>query len=219
MDDSLIIGCVLLSVVPLVVVDAVGGMRAGFDNAFWARPLAGKLPLIAERRRAWDRLSLIWVPINLLLMAGLTAFAFQMASTEDGVWVALGIGVFIPVATAFIATIGLMAATIGRAAQGGSLPAWAEPVWQASWWIERAFVVGGNVAHVAIGIGIVASGHPAEWVGWVAIGSGALIAAWASLRDYFFPALGADHADRAGCGAPPRVGESHEDLATPRSVG
>ncbi|HSM02362.1 MAG TPA: hypothetical protein VK960_08000 [Acidimicrobiia bacterium] len=186
MDDSFIIGLVLLAVVPLVVVDAVGGMRAGFDNAFWARPLAEKLPLIAQRRRVWDRLSLIWVPINLLLMAGLTAFAFQLATTEEGVWGALGVGVFIPVATAFIAVVLLMAATIGRAAEDGSVPAWSEPAWQATGWIERTFVIGGNLAHVSIGVGIVASGHPAEWAGWVAIVSGALLAIWASLRDYFF---------------------------------
>lgn len=185
-DDSRIIGYVLLAVVPLVVVDGIGAMRAGFDNAFWARPLQEKLPLIAERRRVWNRLTLIWVPINLLLMAGLTAFAFQLASTEEGVWGALGIGVFIPVATAFIVVAVLMAATIGRAAEEGAVPAWAEPAWQASGWIERMFVVGGNIAHVAIGVGIVASGYPVEWAGWVAIISGALIALWASLRDYFF---------------------------------
>ena len=186
MDDSLTIGLVLVAVVPLVIWDGVGGMRAGFDNAFWARPLAEKMPLIAARRRVWDRLSLIWVPINLLLTAGLTAFAFQLATTEDGVWGALGLGAFLPLAAAFIATVLLMATTIGKAAEEGSMPAWAAPIWQASGWIERAFVIGANLAYVAIGVGIVSSGYPAEWAGWVAIASGALIAAWASLRDYFF---------------------------------
>jgi hypothetical protein len=186
MDDSFIIGCVLLAVIPLVVWDGIGTKRAGFDGAFWARPLGDKMPLITARRRVWDRLSLIWVPINLLLTAGLTAFAFQLAATGEGVWGALGLGAFIPVTAAFISVALLMAATIGRAAAEGSVPAWAEPAWQASGWVERAFVIGANVAYVAMGVGVVSSGYPAEWAGWVAIASGALIAAWASLRDYFF---------------------------------
>ena len=185
-SDAVITGWVLLAVLPLVVWDGVGGMRAGFDNAFWAKPLSDKLPLIAEQRRVWDRLSLIWLPITALLVAGLTAFAFQLSATGDGVWGVLGLGVFIPVATVFMATIPLMATTIGRAAADGSVPAWAEPVWQASGWLERAFVVGANLAYVSMGVGIVASGYPAEWAGWVAIVSGALLAVWASLRDYFF---------------------------------
>ena len=186
MSDSFIIGCVLLAVVPLVLWDGFGGMRAGFDSAFWARPLVDKMPLIVSRRRVWDRLSIIWVPINALVSAGLTAFAFQLAATDDGVWGVLGLGVFIPLATVFIATIVLTAATIGRAAEEGTVPAWAEPVWQASGWVERAFVIGANVAYVSMGVGIVSSGYPAEWVGWVAIASGAFIAVWASTRDYFF---------------------------------
>jgi len=185
-SDAAITGWVLLAVVPLVVWDGAGGMRAGFDSAFWAKPLPEKLPLIADRRRAWDRLSLVWLPITVLLSAGLTAFAFQLAGTEDGVWGLLGLGVFLPLATVFMGTISLMATTIGRAAADGSVPAWAEPVWQASGWVERAFVIGANLAYVSIGVGVVASGYPAEWAGWVAIASGAGIALWASLRDYFF---------------------------------
>ena len=186
MSDTSITGLVLLAVVPLVVWDGVSGMRAGFDNAFWARPLPEKLPLVAAQRKVWDRLSLIWLPITALLAAGLTGFTFQLAATDDGVWGVLGLGVFLPVATVFMAIVPLMATTIGRAAADGTVPAWAEPVWQASGWVERAFVIGANLAYVAMGFGIVASGYPAEWAGWVAIVSGALLAAWASLRDYFF---------------------------------
>ena len=178
MNDASVTGLVLLAVVPLVVWDGVSGMRAGFDNAFWAKPLREKLPLIAAERRVWDRLSLNWLPITALLVAGLTAFAFQLAATEDGVWGILGLGAFVPLATMFMATVPIMAATIGRAAVDGSVPAWAEPVWRMSGWVERAFVIGANVAYVSIGIGIVASGYPAEWVGWVAIGSGGLLAVW-----------------------------------------
>jgi hypothetical protein len=52
--------------------------------------------------------------------------------------------------------------------------------------LERAFVIGANLAYMACGIGIVTSGFPAPWAGWIAIASGALIAACASLREYFF---------------------------------
>lgn len=35
-------------------------------------------------------------------------------------------------------------------------------------------------------MGILGSGFPADWAGWVAIVSGGFIAAWAALRDYFY---------------------------------
>ncbi len=39
---------------------------------------------------------------------------------------------------------------------------------------------------MAWGVAIVRSGFPSDWVGWVAVVSGGLIAAWASLSDYWF---------------------------------
>ncbi len=36
------------------------------------------------------------------------------------------------------------------------------------------------------GVAIIRGDFPAEWAGWVAIISGALIAAWTALTDYWF---------------------------------
>jgi hypothetical protein len=191
MDDSLIIGCVLLAVVPLIVWDGTSAMRAGFDNAFWAKPLPDKLGQVAARRRQWNRLAIVWIPATLLVTAGLTAFAFQLTAAGEGVWAGLGLGALIPIAAIFVLTALLIATTVGHAAEASTseVPAWVGPVWLASWWVERSLVIAANVAYVALGVGIVSSGYPAEWAGWVAIVSGALLALWASLRDYLFQHL------------------------------
>lgn len=189
-EDSVIAGLALVAVVPFVAWDAVGSLRAGFDNAFWARPLEGKMERIDRQRPAWHRLGIVWLYINVLLAAGLTAFTFQLAAHGEEVWAALGLGAFLLGAAVFLSGAVLMVTTIGHAAgerdEDGSVPPWAFPVWQSTWWSERFFVIGANLAYVAWGIGIVAGGFPATWAGWVAIASGALIAAWASLREYFF---------------------------------
>lgn len=189
-EGTFIVGFVLLAVIPFVAWDGVSALRAGFDNAFWARPFDVKMDHIPDERAAWRRLGIVWIPINMLLTGGLTAFVFQLAEAGETVWGALGLGVFLLGALAFPPAVLLMVATVDHAARErrdeGSTPTWVHPAWLSAWWSERAFVVGANLAYVAWGVGIVASGFPATWAGWVAIVSGALIAAWASLRDYFF---------------------------------
>lgn len=189
-ENTVIVGVVLLAVIPFVAWDAVSSLRAGFDNAFWARSLDDKMDYIPERRAAWHRLGTVWIFIGLLLSAGFMAFTFQLAGEGEPVWAAIGFGAFLPVVVALFLGATLMVTTIAAAAEDrrktGSIPGWAHPVWRTAWWLERAFVIGANLAYVAWGIAIVATGFPAVWAGWVAIISGALIAAWASLRDYFF---------------------------------
>lgn len=189
-EDTVLVGVVLLGVVPFVVWDAVSSVRAGFDNSFWAQPLEGKMGRIAEQRGAWQRLGSTWMYICVLLAAGFAAFTFQLGGAGETTWAGIGFGTFILTATGFVTAVALMVATIGHASDatgdGDTLPAWAMPAWTASWWLERAFVIGANLAYVAWGIGIVASGFPATWVGWVAIVSGVLIAVWSAVREYFF---------------------------------
>lgn len=189
-DDTVIVGIVLLAVVPFVAADAVSGLRAGFDNAFWAQPLDAKLERIPGSRDAWQRLGIVWIFIGVLLAGGLTAFTFQLAGEGETAWAAIGLGAFLPAALAFGPAAALMVATVAEAAdrraETGRTPAWVQPAWRSTWWLERTFVIGANLAYVAWGVGIVRTGFPAEWAGWVAIVSGALIAAWASLRESFF---------------------------------
>ena len=52
-----------------------------------------------------------------------------------------------------------------------------------------SIVVAANAAYVAWGVAILRSGFPADWVGWVAIVTGVLIALWASLTDDWFQHL------------------------------
>jgi hypothetical protein len=189
-EDTALVGFVLLGVVPFVVWDAVSTLRAGFDNAFWAQPLEAKMGRIAEQRDAWQRLGVAWIYIGVLLAAGFAAFSTQLSGAGESAWAAIGFGSFMLTAAAFVTSVALMVATIASASDamvdGDAVPAWAMPAWTATWWLERTFVIGANVAYVAWGIGIVASGFPATWVGWVAIITGGAIAIWASLREYFF---------------------------------
>jgi hypothetical protein len=65
-------------------------------------------------------------------------------------------------------------------------PPWLQPVWTVGSWLERTFVIAANLAYVSWGVAIIRGDFPAEWAGWVAIISGAVIAAWAALTDYWF---------------------------------
>lgn len=189
-EHTTLVGYVLLAVVPLIVWDAVGSLRAGFDSAFWALSLEEKLPRIAERSAAWRRLGTIWVFVIALLASGFTAFAAQLGMAGEPELAALGLGAFVTGAVAFLFVVLPMVMAVDQVAQtrddGDEVPGWARAVWDSSWRFERFFVVTANLAYVVWGLAIIDSGFPASWVGWVAGGSGLLIAGWASVRDYFF---------------------------------
>lgn len=193
MDDATLVGVVLLGVIPFVVWDGISSVRAGFDNAFWMRPLEEKMTAIVAVRDAWHRIGIVWIFVSGLLAAGFTAFSFQLVSAGEPVLAALGLGAFLLTAIGFTWAALLMVSTISRAAEvhaeSGDVPPWALPAWTSTWWIERAFIIGANLAYIAWGAAIVSSGYPATWAGWVAIVSGAVLVAWVSLREYFFQHL------------------------------
>jgi hypothetical protein len=192
-QDATLVGWVLVAVLPVVVWDTINTYRGGFDNAFWQLTLDEKLDRIPDHVREWHRLSLDWVVINGLLIAGLAAFTFQLSAAGEPAWAALGFGAFLLVAIAFVVVVLFMSTAVSSASivrrESGTTPDWLASVWQASWWVERSFVIGANLAYVAWGVGIVDSGFPSEWVGWVAIITGGLIALWASFSDYIFQHL------------------------------
>ncbi len=189
-EHTVVVGLVLLAVVPFAVGDAVSSLRAGFDNSFWALPLDEKLDRIVERRQAWRRLGMVWLFIIILMASGLTAFTLQLAEAGEAVWAALGLGAFLIGAGSFLAGALPMITAVEAAAvvrrDTGATPPWLQPAWDAGGWLERTFVIAANLAYVAWGVAIVRSGFPSDWVGWVAVVSGGLIAAWASLSDYWF---------------------------------
>lgn len=185
-EHTLTVGAVLLGVIPLIAWDAVATLRDGFDSAFWARPLGQKLNQIEAHPKTWERIGIVWIAFNLITAAGFTAFAFQLAATGEGVWAGLGLGAYLLSAIAFLPGVVLMVATVRTGADTGTSETWVLPAWRSTWWLERSFIIGANLAYVAWGVGILRSGFPADWAGWVAIATGALVAAWASTREYFF---------------------------------
>lgn len=192
-EYTVLTGLVFLGVIPVVVWESMGLVRAGFDNAFWDSALEEKLPRIAEHRTAWQRQGIAWVVIAALLGAGFVSLTFQLATEGETGWAAVALGGFLVTAAAFAAAIVLMVVTIATAAdihrETGTLPPWAMPSWTSSWLVERVFLVVANLAYVAWGVGIVGSGFPATWVGWFALVTGALVAGWVSLSEKFFPHL------------------------------
>ena len=189
-EHTLTVGIVLLTVVPLVAIDAVSTLRAGFNNAFWEKPLEEKLHLIAARHAAWRRLGIVWIFVLGAVASGLTAFTFQMAAAGEGVWAALGLGAFLTGAASFLAGAMPMITTVAAGAlerqRTGSAPPWMQPAWDAGGWLERGFIITANLGYVAIGVAILRSGFPADWAGWVAVISGTVLAAWAALREDWF---------------------------------
>jgi hypothetical protein len=189
-EDTVLVGIVLLAVVPIVAWDAWNSLRGGFDNDFFARPLEEKLPQVAENPSAWLRLGTSWIPITVLLVAGFAAFSVQLAEAGEPVLAALGFGSFLVGALAFVVAIVPATNAVAAAAKAhderGAVPPWLLPLWAASGVAERTFVVSANLAYVAWGVAMVDSAFPTEWAGWTVFITGLLLAAWASLQDYFF---------------------------------
>lgn len=190
MDDTTIVGIVLLTLVPLVVVDGVLEARAGFMADFWRLPLDGKLDRIADVPRHWAGMGASWIAIVAAVSAGMTGVTMLLVESGDGAIAGLALGAFLVATTGWM--IGVISQTVGAGLaarerrETGDTPAWLHPTWMAAWWSEITWVVVSNLALVAWGLAILDSGTIVRWAGWTLIGIGAAVVlgiAW--LRDVF----------------------------------
>ena len=194
-SDSVVVGITLLAVVPIVLaLEGPISMPGRFDGAFWGKPVDEKLDRIAADRSGWRRIGLSWVPTVALMLGGLAAFTHQLGSTGSDAWAWVALGIYLVGAIAWLLGV-LLQTTVGAAAAQiraatGVTPEWLAGIWGLAWWCEVSFVVLANVAAVLWGVAILETGYPSAWMGWTAIGIGAVILAGAAVTRDVFPHLG-----------------------------
>jgi len=185
MTDLQIVGGWLLLVVPLMVVEATAYVPAGFDSAFWALPLAEKLPRIAAEEHRWLRMARVWIVIPVVVAAGLLAGSVVALGVD--VWVWLGTGIALVCAAVAVLMFATQGAAAIAAARRGTAPDWLEATWGVLSDVERTYVVGTSVASVLIGIGLTDGAVLGTWVAWSMIAAPGLVAASALITGFFFP--------------------------------
>ena len=194
MDAATVAGVALLLIVPLVVVDGVAAVQAGFDADFWRRPLDDKLDHVVGQPRTWQWMGAVWPPILVLACAGMSAFSIQLWDAGAGTWSLLALGAYLLGSFAWLVGILVQMPVVLNAArvraETGRTPDWLEGLWQAAWWAELTYVLTANAAVVVWGVGMLDAGYPARWIAWTMIVGGAVtLAGVAAARDVF-PQLG-----------------------------
>ncbi|MDX1659360.1 MAG: hypothetical protein R3343_11110, partial [Nitriliruptorales bacterium] len=157
MADADVAGLTLLLILPLVVFDGVSATRAGFDAAFWRRPLEEKLPHIVDHPRVWIGMGAVWPPLLVLVCAGMAAFSLQLADAGSGTWAFLALGAYLVGAFTWLLGVLIQTPVVLSAARErdttGETPTWLEGLWNGAWWAELTYVLAANVAFVAWGVG------------------------------------------------------------------
>ena len=192
--DTVVAGIALLLIVPFLLLEFPAYRRGGYSGAFWRKPLEEKLDHIATQPAYWTRMGVMWLPILVLAVAGMTAFSFQLASKGAAAWSFLALGAFITGSFAWL-NGSLIQTTVVRVAarvkaDTGSTPDWLDAGWTMAWWSELTYVSATNLAFVAWGIGILDTGYPANWMGWAAIALGVIAILMIGLAREAFPHLG-----------------------------
>ena len=194
MDEPALAGVVLLLIVPLVVFDGVAAVRAGFDAAFWRRPLDDKLDHVVGQPRTWQLMGAVWPPILVLACAGMAAFSIQLWDAGAGTWPFLALGAYLLGSFAWLLGVLVQMPAVLKAArvraETGRKPDWLEGLWQTAWWSELTYVSAANVAFLAWGVGMLDADYPAGWMAWTMTVGGAVTVAGVAATRNAFPHLG-----------------------------
>lgn len=192
--DTLITGIVLLLIVPMLFIEVPASRKGGYNAAFWRLELDDKLDHIARRPEWFRQIGIIWLFNLPLAAAGMTAFAYQLASEGAGTLSYLALGAFLVGSFAWLAGALLQTTVVTSAAEErqatGTTPTWLQPFWNAGWWAEVTYVTAANAAFVLWGIAMLDTGYPADWMGWTAVVLGMLALALITSTREAFPHLG-----------------------------
>jgi len=189
-----LIGVLLLAALALLLVEAVGYTRGGYNSAFWRLPLDEKLDHVATHRREWWWIS-IWGLVGLfLLTGGMFGLAYLVAEAGEPVLAYVGLGGYTVAVLAWILGVIFQAAAVSEAAkqraETGATPTWLHPLWNGAFLAELTWVVGANFAYSVIGVALLQSGLVADWAGWVSLIGGLVIAVGVLIARDGFPQLG-----------------------------
>ena len=189
----LLVGILLVAGLGLILVEAVGFTRGGYDADFWKLPLDAKLDHVAKHRRDWWWIS-IWSLVGIFLMtAGLAGLTQLISADGEPVLAFVSFGGYLVALFAWVFALIAQAATVSRAAteraETGKTPSWIHPFWDAGYLAEGVWIVGANIAYAVVGIAILQSGVVAAWAGWATIGLGVLIPIAVLLIRNGFPQL------------------------------
>ena len=190
----LLVGVLLAAGLGMILVESVGYTRGGYNAEFWKLPLDDKLDHVAGHRWEWWWVS-IWEVVGLFLMtAGLAGFTYLLAAEGEPVWAYVGFGGYLVALFAWVLGLIIQAAGMSQAslqrAETGETPPWVHPFWEAGYFAEGTWIIGSNLAYIAVGVAVIQSGLIAAWAGWAAVALGAGLAILVLATRYGFPQLG-----------------------------
>lgn len=190
----LLVGILLVSAIALMLVEAVGYSRGGYNGAFWKLPLDDKLDHVALHKRDWWWISLWGLVAVFLMTGGLAGLTYLLADAGEPVLAYVAFGGYLIGVFAWL--FGLIAQTtvVSRAAteraDTGETPEWIHPFWDAAYLSEGVWIIGTNLAYAVVGVAIIQSGFVGAWAGWAALALGVLIPVFVVMTKAGFPQLG-----------------------------
>lgn len=190
----LLVGILLVAGLGLIVVEAVGYSRGGYDGKFWKLPLDDQLDHVVVHKWEWWWVS-IWELVGLFLMTGgLAGLTYLLADADEPVLAFVAFGGYLVALFTWVLALITQAAAMSRAAiqrtETGETPNWIHPFRDAGYLAEGAWILGTNIAYAVIGVAILQSGLVATWSGWAAISLGVLIPVVVLVTRVGFPQLG-----------------------------
>lgn len=181
-----------LLVAGLVIAGAGGGIGSarGFNAAFWKLPLDGKLEFVHDHRRDWWGEAIAGVVALFVTTSGVGGLTYLLSDAGEPVTAFVALGGYLVAMSAWV--FGLIAQTAGfpraasQRAHSGQTPDWIRGIFAAAYLAEGVWVIGANLAYIAVGVAMLQSGLVAAWAGWAAVVIGAAIpVAVAVFRDGF----------------------------------
>jgi hypothetical protein len=147
---------------------------AALPQRVWTAPLAERLALIAERRRAWQVVNLSMAGAAVLLVLGFAVMAEPLLRAGADVLVPLALAGLLLGAVLWLASLAFRV-TAMAAVSGAEPPAGFSAVSAWSGGLFLGWTALGNAAIAGFGGAVVQTGYPATWCGWAALALGVLI--------------------------------------------
>ena len=177
--DLVIVGAVLVSIVALLVAEAIVYSRGGIMGEFWASSLDDKLDHVVSVQRQWWLIGAVWMGLMAVTTAGMAGLTFLIADNGAGTVAWVSFGGFLVAAAMWLGGVtaqtgGVVVASRQRQ-ETGETPSWIHPLWQSAYLTEGTWIVLANLAYIGFGVAILQTDLVGAWAGWVAIVAGAAI--------------------------------------------
>lgn len=188
-----LVGALLVAGLGLMVIEAVGYTRGGYNAEFWKLPLDDKLDHVSENRWEWWWIS-IWGLVALFVVTGgVGGLTYLLDDAGEPVLAYVAFGGYLIAVVAWIFGLMIQAAAVSQASKQRTktqeTPSWIHPFWEAGYFAEGVWVIGANLAYAVIGVALLQSDLVGAWAGWVSLVGGLVVAIGVLATKAGFPQL------------------------------